>query len=103
MARCLFNACQDWQDMETRFSPCSKSEICALAFSKQGQLERLLDTALSTNMLDFLSCKENRGSGLGGNTGRYFLRFVNADGFILSQGVVGCLVEKAVIEKARAY
>ncbi len=50
-----------------------------------------------SGLLDVL---KKRGSRLGGNTGQYFLRFMNRDGFILSQDVVGRLIAEGVIDKA---
>ena len=48
-------------------------------------------------LLDVL---KKRGSRLGGNTGMYFLRFMNKDSFILSADVVARLVAEGVIDKA---
>jgi 3-methyladenine DNA glycosylase Tag len=49
-----------------------------------------------TGLLDFL---KKRGTRLGGNTGQYFLRFMNKDSFILSRDVVARLVAEGVIDK----
>ena len=46
-----------------------------------------------------LNMLKKRGSRLGGNTGQYFLRFMGADGYILSRDVVGRLIAEGVIDK----
>ncbi len=48
-------------------------------------------------LLDML---KKRGSRLGGNTGQYFLRFMDRDGFILSADVVARLIAEGVVDKA---
>jgi 3-methyladenine DNA glycosylase Tag len=53
----------------------------------------------SADFVGLLEMMKKRGSRLGGNTGSYFLRFMNRDGFILSTDVIGRLIAEGVVEK----
>lgn len=54
----------------------------------------------SSDYAGLLAMIKKRGSRLGGNTGSYFLRFMNVDSFILSRDVCARLVAEGVIDKA---
>lgn len=53
----------------------------------------------ATDYAGLLEMLKKRGNRLGGNTGQYFLRFMDRDGFIMSTDVVGRLIAEGVIEK----
>lgn len=52
-----------------------------------------------TDFTGLLAMLKKRGTRLGGATAMYFLRFMGADGFILSRDVVAALVREGVIDK----
>ena len=53
----------------------------------------------SEDYVGLLAMLKKRGARLGGNTGPYFLRFMNVDGFILSRDVTARLIAEGVIDK----
>lgn len=64
-----------------------------------GSVGRALGGWPSADYVGLLAMMKKRGSRLGGNTGQYFLRFMNRDGFILSTDVIGRLIAEGVVEK----
>ena len=52
-----------------------------------------------TDFTGLLAMLKKRGTRLGGATAMYFLRFMGADGFILSRDVVAALVREGVVDK----
>jgi len=65
-----------------------------------GSVGKALGGWPSEEFVGLLAMLKKRGSRLGGNTGQYFLRFMDRDGFILSADVVGRLIAEGVIDKA---
>lgn len=53
-----------------------------------------------TDIVGLWADLKQRGDRLGGQTGRYFLRFMGKDTLILSQDVVAALVQAGVVDKA---
>ncbi len=53
----------------------------------------------SSDYVGLLEILKKRGVRLGGNTGMYFLRFMNVDSFILSKDVVARLIAEGVVDK----
>ncbi|MDJ0613747.1 MAG: hypothetical protein QNJ29_08710 [Rhizobiaceae bacterium] len=47
----------------------------------------------------FAGNDEKHGSGLGGNTGQYFLRMMGKDSFILSRDVTARLIAEGIVDK----
>ncbi len=64
-----------------------------------GSVGKALGGWPSSDYVGLLAMLKKRGSRLGGNTGQYFLRFMNRDGFILSSDVVGRLIAEGVVQK----
>lgn len=67
---------------------------------EHGSVGKVLGDWPPDDYIGLLDMLKKRGSRLGGNTGMYFLRFLNRDGWILSTDVVARLVAEGVIEKA---
>lgn len=67
---------------------------------EQGSVGKALGGWPTQDYVGLLDMLKKRGSRLGGNTGQYFLRFMNRDGFILSKDVIGRLIAEGVIDKA---
>ncbi len=53
----------------------------------------------SMDYVGLLDMLKKRATRLGGNTGQYFLRFMDKDSFILSRDVVGRLIAEGVVDK----
>lgn len=67
---------------------------------EHGSVGKVLGKWPSSDYVGLLEMLKKRGSRLGGNTGMYFLRFMNRDGWILSTDVVARLIAEGVVEKA---
>ncbi len=53
----------------------------------------------AADYIGLLALLKKRGARLGGNTGSYFLRFMNVDSFILSKDVTARLIAEGVVDK----
>ena len=58
---------------------------------EHGSFGKFLAAWPATDQVGLWDLLTKRGSRLGGNTGRYFLRFIGYDGFVASQDVIACL------------
>lgn len=58
---------------------------------EHGSFGKFLAAWPRTDQVGLWDLLTKRGSRLGGNTGRYFLRFIGYDGFMLSRDIVACL------------
>ncbi len=67
---------------------------------ESGGVAKVIADWPSTDYVSLLEMLKKRASRLGGNTGQYFLRFMDKDSFILSQDVVGRLIAEGVVDKA---
>lgn len=74
--------------------------FCRELAAEGGSVGAVLGGWPDDDYVGLLAMLKKRGSRLGGNTGQYFLRFMNRDGFILSSDVVGRLIAEGVIDKA---
>jgi 3-methyladenine DNA glycosylase Tag len=59
--------------------------------SEYGSFGKFLAHWPTTDQIGLWDLLAKRGSRLGGNTGRYFLRFIGYDGFMLSRDICACL------------
>lgn len=66
---------------------------------EHGSAARFFANWPEEDYVGLLEVMKKRGSRLGGNTGQYFLRFMNKDSFILSSDVVGRLIAEGVVDK----
>lgn len=66
---------------------------------EHGSAARFFADWPENDYVGLLEVLKKRGSRLGGNTGQYFLRFMNRDSFILSKDVVARLIAENVIDK----
>lgn len=67
--------------------------------SEHGSAARFFAEWPDEDYVGLLELLKKRGSRLGGNTGQYFLRFMNRDSFILSRDVVARLIAEGVVDK----
>jgi len=58
---------------------------------EHGSFGKFLAAWPTTDQIGLWDLLAKRGSRLGGNTGRYFLRFIGYDGFMLTRDIVACL------------
>ena len=59
--------------------------------AEHGSFGKFLADWPATDQIGLWDLLAKRGSRLGGNTGRYFLRFIGYDGFMLSRDICACL------------
>jgi len=67
---------------------------------EHGSAARVFAGWPASDYVGLLDMMKKKGTRLGGTTGQYALRFVGADGFILSRDVVARLVAEGVVDKA---
>jgi len=69
----------------------ANAQFIADIAAEHGSFGRFLAAWPTDDQVGLLDLIGKRGSRLGGNTGRYFLRFIGKDSFMLSRDVVACL------------